>query len=148
MREILFRAKRIDNGEWIEGGFYLEESHDLKADSMYIIVGTLDCVGCAYKVIPETVGQYIGLTDKNGKKIFEGDIVKCTDALNGIEFMAVVLFGNPNGEYNWGFQLKKISGDDANTDILLWAEMEESGAYIEALGNIFDNPELLGGDGE
>ena len=148
MREILFRAKRIDNGEWIEGGFYLEESHDLKADSMYIIVGTLDCVGCACKVIPETIGQYIGLADKNGKKIFEGDIVKCTDALNGIEFMAVVLFGNPNGEYNWGFQLKKISGDDANTDILLWAEMEESGAYIEALGNIFDNPELLGGDGE
>jgi uncharacterized phage protein (TIGR01671 family) len=84
------------------------------------------------------------LTDKNGKKIFEGDIVKCTDTFSDYEFIAVVMFGNPKGEYNWGFQLNRISGANANTDILLWVDMEETGAFIEVIGNIHDNPELLG----
>jgi uncharacterized phage protein (TIGR01671 family) len=141
MREILFRGKRIDNSEWVYGDLmHKHYNFNTKADK--VIHNNL----MKYKVIPETIGQYTGLTDKNGKKIFEGDIVKCTDTFSDYEFIAVVMFGNPKGEYNWGFQLNRISGANANTDILLWVDMEETGAFIEVIGNIHDNPELLGGD--
>ena len=94
------------------------------------------------EVIPETVGRSIGLKDKNGKLIFEGDVVKLTD--NNAEWKAYVVFGNPYGEYNWGWDLIYIGEKPkVNTDILLWVEMEETGAYCEVIGNIYDNPKLL-----
>lgn len=141
MREILFRGKRADNGEWAYG-YYLEEIGScIKEKPSAVSTQT-------YLVLHETVGQYTGLNDKNGKKIFEGDIVRLTDEYNEIEWTAVVVFGNPNGEYNWGWQLKAIGEFDGNKDILLWVDMEESGAYCEIIGNIHDNPELLeGGEG-
>lgn len=157
MREILFRGKRADNGEWIEG-YYAKQSnhacfaHELKYQHFIFKDVCLDFnLGGLqeFEIIPETVGQYTSLTDKNGVRIFEGDIVKCTDTINDFEFNAVVEFGNPNGEYNWGYQLKFISGEESNFDILCWVDMEETGAYIEVIGNIHDNPELLeGGEGE
>ena len=135
MREILFHGKRADNGEWVEG-FYLYTNENTQP-----VIIDMEC--CSNVIIPETVGQYTGLTDRNGRKIFEGDIVKCTDTINDFEFNAVVEFGNPNGEYNWGYQLKFISGEESNFDILCWVDMKETGAYIEIIGNIHDNPELL-----
>lgn len=77
MREILFRGKRIDNSEWTFGGIYQQREDDVKQEGVYIIGGSLYDVGCAYAVIRDTVGQYIGFVDKNSKKIFEGDIVLC-----------------------------------------------------------------------
>ena len=150
MREILFRGKRTDNGEWVEGDLLHYESGEMaicKGFSKYGYEAT-EIIG-RYKVLPETVGQYTGLTDNNNRKIFEGDIVKCTDTINYFEFNAVVEFGNPNGEYNWCYQLKFISGEESNFDILCWVDMEETGAYIEVIGNIHDKLELLkGGEGE
>lgn len=144
MREILFRGKDIDSGEWVQGYYTLYAQ--TRGLLPCILTGTEH--GCVLPkfVDPETVGQYTGLKDKNRRKIYEGDIVKCTDETNDYSFTAVVMFGNPNGEYNWGFQLKRIKGANANTDILLWVEMEDTGAYIEVIGNIHDNPELLKGE--
>ena len=150
IREVIFRGKRTDNGKWECGD--LLSPNEFNAIPHIVYIDYLNEYGdigeISTPVIPETVGQYTGLTDKNGVRIFEGDIVKCTDTINDFEFNAVVEFGNPNGEYNWGYQLKFISGEDSNFDILCWVDMEETGAYIEVIGNIHDSPELLEGDTE
>lgn len=140
MREILFRGKRVDNGEWVYGVPAKDQQGETVIVESIFECDEYNCRGanCFY-VDDATVGQYTGLTDKNGTKIFEHDIVKCTDKTYGYDFNAVVLFGNPNAQYNWGFQLKQISGDKSNIDILLWVEMEECGAFIEVIGNIRDN---------
>ena len=146
MREILFRGKRCDNGEWVQG-FLLKECNYATCSWNLAIEYKTDRFGkFAYdvaEIATETVGQFTGLTDKNGKKVFEGDILKFTDTNAEYEWIGKVEFGNPNAEYNWGFQLVYISGTKPNTDILLWFDMEETGAYSEVIGNIHDNPELL-----
>ena len=154
MREILFRGKCLYNGKWVKG-FIAASRENMYPNGFEMI--TVDGInydeldGCiphftSYAVDPSTIGQYTGLTDKNGEKIFEGDIVKCTATNVDCAFTAVVLFGNSNCGYNWGFQLVRISGANANTDILLWVDREETGAFIEVIGNIYDNPELIGGE--
>lgn len=141
MREILFRGKQIINGDWVEGNLLVP---DLSNRDTQILMST--DTYCIRNVIPSTVGQYTGLTDKNGKKIFEGDIVKITDRNVCFETMAVIEFGNPNGLYNWGWQLKPLENKPFAIEILHWVDMEDSGAFIEVIGNIHDNPELLKGE--
>jgi len=78
-REILFKAKRLDNGEWVEG-YYIGP---IGALDVHEICDIHDITGTRVEVDPSTVCEYTGLTDKNGKKIFEGDIVRRETAYYG-----------------------------------------------------------------
>lgn len=142
MREILFRAKRVDNEEWMEGSLIT-----LDADRGYYFIvepyfsaSTLPIRDLIYDhthlVFPETICQYTGLTDKNGNKIWENDVVRSTIIT---ERKAKVVYGDFNckcchGLYGWTFE--PIGGYSEICDI---RETET----IEVIGNIFDNPELM-----
>lgn len=127
MREILFRGKRIDNGDWVYGCYV--EMHDHEGN----VTHHISPPWC--KVAPKTVGQYTGLTDKNGKKIFEGDVLLC-------EYPSSVW----RGYVVWGkgcFSVKICSGKNCPAlDIVLHY------GSVEVISNIHDNPELIGGVGE
>ena len=115
MRNILFRGKRVDNGKWTEGYFFKSW------DKVFLLWGmTGDCPNME-EVVPETVGQFTGLTDKNGKKIFEGDIVESPHGTQG-----VVEWQNAECAF-----LVNI-GDD-------WQTMDD--CPYEVVGNIYDKEE-------
>lgn len=144
MRQILFRGKRVDNGEWVVGDLIHRQVWSCSLTIIRVSDDGFDHYE-EYEVIPETVGQFTNLTDKNGNKIFEGDIVKITDKIVGYERFAFIEFGNPNAQYDWGWQLHPISKEPFAVAILHWVDMEESGAFIEVIGNIHekDIDELL-----
>lgn len=130
MREILFRGKRADNGNWISGSFHK------RLNECFII--PLPIVTSQSKVIPETIGQFTGLTDKNGKKIFEGDIIR-----------AKIEGGNHNG-FTWpnmpvDFQQGSFCLNDRNGYVFCVLGAFAPSVTLEVIGNIHDNPELLEG---
>lgn len=131
MIERLFKGKRKDNGEWIEGWYA-----PLVCNDKTIIPCIRNKNGTDKEVIPETVGQYTGLTDKNGKKIFEGDIVKTKFG----RLCIVVWFSSP--EYN-GWDLIVYN----RADVIFTKAPDKFDIYdkcnLEVIGNIHDNPELL-----
>lgn len=132
MREILFRGKRIDNGEWVEGDL----DRALFADIDFISHFVKSDERVSYEVIPETVGQYTGLTDKNGKKIFEGDIISERPPMNTIAYIGYVAYDDEAAL--WRFM---INNDTKFNGVLL-------GTYSRSytvIGNIHDNPEMLKG---
>ena len=143
MREILFRGKRMDNGEWVEG-WYQPETTIKYWDGRQETIG----VTISYKVEdgfledtlvdPSTIGQYTGLTDKNGKRIFEGDIVKTSDITHeGVIQIPGESFEIAMRKGCWVM----VAGED-------WDFLETNHECIEVIGNIHDNPELLkGGEG-
>ena len=135
MREILFRGKRIDNGKWIEGLPYKAKYGGISS--------IVDIDEERHLIIPETVGQYTGLTDKNGKRIFEGDIVKCIEITRykEIEYISPVVFLDGS----WFLH------ESEDCDVYLYnydTEGIERLWEIEVIGNIHDNPELLEGGTE
>lgn len=131
MREILFRAKRLDNGEWVEGLLWRKKYNSNKL-FISCFPNEDDDEEC-FVVDSKTVCQYTGLTDKNGVKIWENDVVLVTDD-NG--FCGQVDTGI--GEIDFLEGLWYISGYVQNSlyDI-------DKCFQIEVIGNIFDNPELL-----
>lgn len=128
-REILFKAKRADNGNWIQGNLIVNET-----TGQHMIMHVWPEHPDLYDfrtVIPETVCQYTGLTDKSGNKIFEGDIVKDR---NGED--SVVIYGSFNCGccYDvFGYTL------DGNFDEFDKGIADECKCGIEVIGNIYDN---------
>lgn len=149
MREILFRGKRVDNGEWVYSqtvfrfldSFYIP-AQNLKCTATRSLnpVGNISAIRCNrgnyfFKVQTETIGQYTGLTDKNGKKIFEGDICRFDN-------------GEPdeserytNYAVQWDcVNCRYVVVDAYNCEDCLDIFFAK---HAEVIGNIYDNPELL-----
>ena len=137
MREILFRGKRVDNGEWETGSLVYarmgtSEEQASIADKM-----------TAYHtpVIPESIGQYTGLKDKNGTRIFEGDIVKITGFHTTA--IAAVKYGSPSEKStSWGWYFDDNNGHTYHLESQAFCK--DYNAII--IGNIHDNPEMVEGD--
>lgn len=138
MREILFRAKRIDNGEWTEGYvFELQPGQYMICDRIqYDRPSTLPVWEffryCTHEIVPETLCQYTGLTDKNGNRIWENDIIKheISDTIGTVKWYQ---------EDYVGWCVDDTIIDEQQFTDEMWNE-------CEVIGNIFDNPELLKGE--
>ena len=144
MREIFFRGKRTDNGEWVHGNLVRG------CDEKYVYIvefGNRELCRNYVNVNPDTVGQYTGLKDKNGTKIFEGDMIKPFD--DEIDKMVA--------EFRLGQFLLCLYGERGYMAEYGWEESGNYGCFeaeplssygddIEVIGNIHDNPEPLRGD--
>ena len=162
IREVIFRGKRADNGEWVEGDLIQVGLHE---KSKFASIMPQTPVSSAYPVIPETVGQYTGLTDKNGKRIFEGDriiyrhqckkLIPCGDATQEEKLRYGI--DNDSGlglayrptrtiRYKGYVTIDNLCGLDLNLgNRCQWwrCKKGEQLMAVEVIGNIHDNPELL-----
>ncbi len=127
MREILFKAKRKDNGKWVEG--YYQKQFDLDGSEQHLIFWSKSYTVWEYAEInPDTICQYTGLTDKNGKRIWENDIVR-----------------NKKGD------IGVAQWFEEHAAFMIWNKTKNCVCYlaendfskIEVNGNVFDNLELL-----
>ena len=126
MREILFRGKRADNGQWVEGMLDGGNGQYLINCRTYSVYSNGYWV---YKVDAKTVGQYTGLTDRNGKNVFEGDIVNIIFDDGARHKACVVVFHNGGFCVKWG---------------KAYISLQKNIVYeFELIGNIHDNQELL-----
>lgn len=143
MREILFKAKRIDNGEWVEGSLM-----NLDADSGYCYIVTsyknastlpinLLITGKMKLVDPETLCQFTGLCDKNGNKIWENDILKTWSNEYAQVKFGLYDTGFASCDCNQGFYVDFLEDFYYRHELGYWCKE----AYVR--GNIFDQPELL-----
>lgn len=162
MRELLFKGKRTDNGEWVSGYYVCKKRPYFKDEGVnleHLICRNLeiedgnckqfvDTIMTTYAVDPETIGQYTGLTDMNGNKIYEGDIINVLqDRLMEVrwdfEELTWKLFdvGIPVSEINLYYNTIDLAA-------LYLETCYENQMISEVVGNIYDNPELLKADKE
>ena len=146
MRTIIFRGKRKDNGKWVEGNFYESQISGcyILENKLLATVGgrhsraTIRDKLIPYEVDPETVSQYTGLKDKNGKRIFEGDIIRSRYDSFDLDYVVVgVVKWFRNG---WAIQERDCMPYSFTEDGIL--------PYTEVVDNIHDNQELLKGGNE
>lgn len=139
MREILFRAKRIDNGEWVEGYYGIKgkgtdiENHYIMVPTFQSSVGNYDymCYFTDVHIDPETICQYTGLKDKKGNRIWENDIV--SGYFNHKKITGFIKYGS-----NAVYYIEREGSYGIHLD--------NSEDWLEVIGNIFDNPELMKGE--
>ena len=164
MREILFRGKRTDNGTWTYGYLFCIW------ERTYLCWGTTNNVPNMKDVLPETVCQFTGLHDKNGRKIFEGDVilyhhkvkklVPCEDAtqeeiqhygLDHVTGLGLAYRPTKTIRYKGYVTIDNLWGVNLNlTNNCKWWLCEKNGQLtsVEIIGNIYNNPELLKGGNE
>ena len=148
MREILFKAKRVDNGEWVDG--YLFDNGFDGEEKKYFIGGLIiekyngtacdewDITGIDfYEIDPETLCQFTGLCDKNGKKIWENDIVNTKSNVRVQIKFGLYSNGFSTWKHNQGFYMDFMDKEYYRPELGYWAEKSV------VIGNIFDNKELL-----
>jgi uncharacterized phage protein (TIGR01671 family) len=132
-RVIKFRGKRVDNGEWVYGYLYVDCRYRKNGHHYIRLTDSSDTL----EVIPETIGQFTGLLDKNGREIYEGDIEKegdvviyCTDCLS----FQLAWYDDES---------KQFTCHCCDGNFYLRDYMEEHEEGLEVVGNIHDTPELL-----
>ena len=149
MREILFKAKRKDNGEWVEGNLiHRTKYYGDDADDYFILEGGEFASDYYFdhEVIPETICQYTGLTDKNGNRIWENDIVRyqfdnddCPFPNKHTEKIIGRIFFS---DFRASFSITAGENGSSmlNNDLFKYVQ---NGNRVEVIGNVFDNADLL-----
>ena len=145
MRDILFKAKRISDGQWVEG--YLYKQVGVK-DRIYFAIEGIDNTVKAYEVDESTICQYTGLTDKNGNKIWENDVVRYQFDTDDCIFpnkdtkkrVGKIFFSNFRASFS--VAMGRNGSKAINNDLFKYVQ---NGNRVEVIGNIFDNTELLEG---
>ena len=144
MREILFKAKRKDNGEWVEGYLF---DNGMPEPKCYFVGGLViepysgtacdewDITGIDfYEIDPDTLCQYTGLTDKNGKKIWENDICNRKE-----KYPEIVTYNKGD----WQLDYSYVFGKEMHTDACNLGFYACERNCVEVIGNVFDNANLL-----
>lgn len=141
-REILFKAKRKDNGKWVEGcliidyvsgQYFIHQNGNSVNESQKI--GEEGCLRfLVFEIDPDTLSQYTGLTDKNGNKIWENDICDRKE-----KYPEIVVFNKGD----WQLDYSYVFGKEIHTDACNLGFYVCERKCVEVIGNIFNNPELL-----
>ena len=150
MRDILFRGKRVDNGEWICGNLY--QCEEDSEGYVRNLITPKSRNGSPYMVDDKTVGQYTGLIDKNGTRIFEGDILRFGKRNLMVWWNAESFQWQAKGVYGYDVITKEnwLDNDWTNID-LGWIASEVACVgkmTTEIIGNIHDNTDMLTDKGE
>ena len=141
----LFKAKRVDNGEWVKGSYLYDDGRNIH----YIFANEIVCPNCIndcrkefslqdYEVDPSTICQCTGLKDKNGKLIWENDICDRKEP-----YPEIVKYCNGDWTLDYSYAIHKESGG-CYCNLGFYTEERKC---VEVIGNIFDNPELLESEG-